>query len=777
MNSSHPEFFLQWNTSSLISHWGEFKNYILHNKPLIAAIQETHFIDSDSVNYNFNIRNYCLYTDNVNSTHRRGGSALYVSNTLFHHQINLDTTLNVVAIKVKIAQLDLTVLSVYLSPSSQISPDLIFELFSQISTPCLILGDFNARHITWGCTNNNTRGTQLYNIMNDLNLIHINNLLPTCTQVRNGQASHSVIDLAITNPRIATLFTQYIADDTLFSDHFPIHYQLEVPSGQANFNFLPRWNFRKADWTSFQNHIDASISSSPPPDINSFLNQILASAHQNIPHTHPPSGHRNAPWWNSECQRAVALRRRAMRAFRRCICREHDEQARRARFEAGEIIEKAKKEGWESFSNNFNRFTPISKIWSMIKCFSNKIAPRYKIPHLHINNIHYLLPLEAATQFAQHYASVSSSQQYTQQLTTTLDSTLANLSFHSDNTERYNSPFTLHELTLAIQKSGDTSVGPDQIAYSFFKNLSESGLTTLLTTLNHLWENNTYPSSWRSSTLIPILKPRKTPSDPCSYRPISLTSCASKIVERMVNGRIRTYLDSNNLLSAHQNGFRPGRSTSDSLVQLIDSVQRGFQAKSYTIAVFLDLKSAFDKVNKTALLIKLHNTGFRGRLANFVQGFLKDREFNVRCGNTYSPTFKQDHGLPQGSVFSPTLFLIMINDLFTSVSPDIKYSIYADDVTIWFTHYYISAARTEIQMALDQIEIWCRKWGLLLSPQKTVALIFYHNMPNKLPRDPLTVNGTTIEYVKKYKYLGVTLDRALNFSKHFEDIQRRCSKK
>ena len=78
MNSSHPEFFIQWNTSSLISHWGEFKNYILHNKPLIAAIQETHFIDYDSVNYNFNIRNYCLYTDNVNSTTRRGGSALYV---------------------------------------------------------------------------------------------------------------------------------------------------------------------------------------------------------------------------------------------------------------------------------------------------------------------------------------------------------------------------------------------------------------------------------------------------------------------------------------------------------------------------------------------------------------------------------------------------------------------------------------------------------------------------------------------------------------------------
>ena len=67
MNQS-SEFFLQWNTNSLVSHWGQFKNYMLHNKPLIAAIQETHFLDSDTINYNFNIRDYSLYTNNINKT-------------------------------------------------------------------------------------------------------------------------------------------------------------------------------------------------------------------------------------------------------------------------------------------------------------------------------------------------------------------------------------------------------------------------------------------------------------------------------------------------------------------------------------------------------------------------------------------------------------------------------------------------------------------------------------------------------------------------------------
>ena len=119
----------------------------------------------------------------------------------------------------------------------------------------------------------------------------------------------------------------------------------------------------------------------------------------------------------------------------------------------------------------------------------------------------------------------------------------------------------------------------------------------------------------------------------------------------------------------------------------------------------------------------------------------------------------------------------MINDLFQTVAPDIKYSIYADDVTIWYTHQYVNQARLEIQMALDQIQIWCQKWGLMISAAKTFALVFYHTIPNKQPRDPLTINGTAIKYVKEYKYLGVTLDRALNFSKHFDDIHQRCTRR
>ena len=778
MNQS-CEFFLQWNCRSLIDrvHWGEFKSYILHNKPLISAIQETRFLDSDASNYNHNIRNYSLYTNNINDHPRRGGAALYISNNLLHHQLSLHTPLNAVGAKVKIAQKDISVVSVYLSPTITISPNLISDLFSQLPPPVFIMGDFNAHHHSWGCTYDNTRGTQLFNILNKLDLIHINNLIPTHITTRNGQVSHSVIDLAITTPHIAPLFYQQVADDTLFSDHYPIHYMLTTSSGQANFNFIPRWNFKKADWLSFQQHIDSAITTSPP-DINTFLNLILESARKNIPKTHPPRpNQRTTPWWNADCQRAVALRRRALRTFKRCICLKHELEVRKANTEARELILNAKIEGWNSFSSNFNRFTPLSKIWSMIKCFKNKNPSTYKIPHLRISNVNYLIPLEVATKFAEHYAAISSSQQYTHTLTTTLNRTLDTLSFHSTNTEQYNATFTSNELSLAIHKCRNTSPGPDQITYPFFKNLSESGFNTFLATLNNLWENNSFPTSWSSSTLIPILKSRKPPQDPASYRPISLTSCASKLLERMVNGRIRVYLETNKILSPHQNGFRPGRCTSDNIVQIIDSIQRGFQKDSYTIVTFLDFKNAFDKVNKAALLIKLHKTGIRGRTATFIKQFLMNRTFNVRCGNTYSPNFSQEHGLPQGSVLSPTLFLIMINDLFENNAPYIKYSMYADDVAFWTTHHDINIAQNNIQTALNYVNTWCEKWGLPISPTKSAAIVF---SPPRLPcHNPpqLTINNQNIAYVTHYKYLGVTLDQKLKFNEHFLDIIQRCSRR
>jgi len=102
------------------------------------------------------------------------------------------------------------------------------------------------------------------------------------------------------------------------------------------------------------------------------------------------------------------------------------------------------------------------------------------------------------------------------------------------------------------------------------KHLPPNAVNTLLQALNNIWFAGNFPPSWRTSTVIglPILKPAKDASDPNNYRPIALTSCMCKVMERMVNNRLVWFLERNKLITPLQCGFRKQRSTTDHFVRL-----------------------------------------------------------------------------------------------------------------------------------------------------------------------------------------------------------------
>ena len=135
----------------------------------------------------------------------------------------------------------------------------------------------------------------------------------------------------------------------------------------------------------------------------------------------------------------------------------------------------------------------------------------------------------------------------------------------------------LDELTDAIFKSHDTAVGPDDVHYQMLKHLPNDALLTLLNILNNIWASGKFPTSWCTSTVIPVPKPGKDTSDPSNYRPIALTSCCiCKIMERMINSRLVWYLERNKLISPTQCSFRKQRSTTDHLVRLESFVREAF---------------------------------------------------------------------------------------------------------------------------------------------------------------------------------------------------------
>ncbi|GFO00730.1 RNA-directed DNA polymerase from mobile element jockey [Plakobranchus ocellatus] len=224
-----------------------------------------------------------------------------------------------------------------------------------------------------------------------------------------------------------------------------------------------------------------------------------------------------------------------------------------------------------------------------------------------------------------------------------------NSNFSSENNEPYNNPFLMTELKNSIVKSNESAAGPDGVYYQFLRHLPESCLHTLLKLFNNIWTTGDIPPSWREASVVPIPKPGKDPSDHSNYRPIALTSCLCKTIEWMVNDRLVHVLESRNLLSNVQYGFRKDHSTLDHLVRLETFIKKAFARKKQVLAVFFDLEKAYDTTWRYGILKDLFDLDFRGRLPIFISNFLKDRHFKVKAENTFSSSYHQENGVPQDS--------------------------------------------------------------------------------------------------------------------------------
>ena len=176
------------------------------------------------------------------------------------------------------------------------------------------------------------------------------------------------------------------------------------------------------------------------------------------------------------------------------------------------------------------------------------------------------------------------------------------LNFNSSNSEHYNKPFTFKELKSTLNKAHDSSPGQDEVHYQFLKHLPFTSLSALFDIFNDIWQSGDFPLSWREALVIPIPKPGKDASDPANYRPIALTSCLCKTLERMVNDRLVWSLEKNNLIVDVQSGFRHQRGTNDHLVRFETFVREVFINRQHVVSVFFDLESTYDMTWKYGIL-------------------------------------------------------------------------------------------------------------------------------------------------------------------------------
>lgn len=275
--------------------------------------------------------------------------------------------------------------------------------------------------------------------------------------------------------------------------------------------------------------------------------------------------------------------------------------------------------------------------------------------------------------------------------------------------------------------------------------------------------------------MVPLLKPGKNPSCASSYRPIALTSCLSKTLERMINRRLVHFLENNNILDRYQCGFRSSRSTVDHLVRFETAVREAFVNKQHCLSVFFDLEKAYDTAWRFGILQDLIDIGIRGHMLGAIKSYLESRSFRVKLGTTFSRDFLQENGVPQGGVLSVTLFIIKMNSIAHVIPRSVQYSIYVDDLQVSVSSCNLSICERRVQVAINNLTSWANTNGFRFSTEKTVCVCFSRRRGFFL-EPSLTIYGLPIKVKSEHKFLGLLLDSKLTFVPHIKQLKSKCIK-
>lgn len=277
--------------------------------------------------------------------------------------------------------------------------------------------------------------------------------------------------------------------------------------------------------------------------------------------------------------------------------------------------------------------------------------------------------------------------------------------------------------------------------------------------INLMFEKGIFPNKLKKAKIIPLFKAGDIEDVSC-YRPIALLPILAKIFEKIIALRIINYLETHKILSDKQFGFRKGKNTSQAIWELVNFISEGFESFKSTLVLFLDLSKAFDCVSKEILLNKLDFYGFKGVVYGLMSSYLSDRYQCVYYKEELSNMLAVKHGVPQGSVLGPLLFLIYVNDL-----PDVHSALtvlFADDTT--FAEHLRDAGSNGADLQaniLSKSSDWFNANKLCLNTNKTHTLLF----------STKTTNPQTV------KFLGLTLDTRLSWHPHINDLSTKLSKK
>ena len=765
---------MQWNACYLKTKLAEVKARLVSDDIDVFLVQETHLTADD---LDPHIAGYATYRGKDRTAMKGGGLLAYIKESLKYEKQakNMRNGTEVCTLRIQLARNSwVQLVNVYCRPANSSGEVVLLDTsLIPVGPNTIICGDFNGHSEIWDLkVQPDDRGEKIedWMIANDLEPL---NDPEKATRFDRHNDNESSPDITFCGKQIAPMCEWEVAEPIGNSDHLPIITTIQVKVPHEFFlGAASRWKRNGVDWSNFTDRTEDVFSKMKPlknlkERVARLVRTLTDTAKETVGRTKP--GKRTKPWLTSDVKSKIKTRNRLRRKIK-----EKRVEWKAACRAVNEAIEKAKEESWREVLDDVITDADETKLWGIVKSLNGSPASSSRNEAMIHKGKTITSDKRKADIFQQHYASVSRLK-FSRQERRSVNMKLKKLlrSRCEGPVESSCRDFSMYELEQAIQsmrKKG--AAGPDDIPPSFLKALGPHGRQELLDIINQSWRSAECPQAWLNAIIIPLLKLKKPASDLASYRPISLTSCIAKVMERMVANRLYHLAETSGWIHPSQAGFRKGRSCEDQITRVVQRISDGFNAKPMqrSVMVLLDFSKAYDTVWREKLLLTMAEMGVPLHLIRWLRSFLSNRQARVRFNGVLSLWMAMRQGLPQGSVLAPLLFVFYINTLAKILPIENLNSLFADDVQILASDADRLVATANAQAAVNVVYRWSREWKLNLNASKS-EVAYFTNWTGESSWNPdIIINGAPIAYSPTPRLLGVTLDRYLTFAQHVENV-------
>ena len=657
---------------------------------------------------------------------------------------------------------------------------------AELSNEILILGDFNMPEIDWNNLTTRNKFNEGLNTPDEfVNALQVNGLYQHVDQVTRARGSNqpSLLDLFVTSRRDNVDRVQVLAPLGR-SDHGIIHAEVLFPSHKFTRNDTPlqkRWNFAKGDYDKARelarNTDWNQLLQGKPCDqqYNQFVEVLHIIRGECVPSKQKAKqNHDNKKWFTNEASRLVKKKQKAWNQYKRAVRlhlletealhrnylmvrRRTHAGLRRIKAQHEERLYQQIKENpktFYSYCNASNKIRePIGQVRHQDGTLTNSkqevattLNKHFKSIYTVENDIDLIYANEFLSQLEGHQACpFTDCRHFTGPSLSTLE-------------------FDEQDIALLLQQlKPSKSPGPDELHPRLLSELAFLIAKPLTIIFRNSLRSGTVPNFWKKANVTAIHK-KGSKEDAANYRPISLTCICSKVMETVVKTQIMNHLMENQILISQQHGFTQERSCLTNLLLTLEECSQNLDDKFPTDIVYLDFAKAFDTVPHGRLCHKILSAGINGEVLNWTQNFLTDRKQRVVVCGTASDWEDVLSGVPQGSVIGPTLFLIFINDLVSSISS--KVQIFADDTKL-YRCIKSDADSRELQNDLSKVQGWSEEWKLCFSAPKCQVLRVSGSSA-QLNRPTYQLNGVSLQNVTEQRDLGIIVDAELEYDKQIK---------